>query len=532
MGISEQPCRSTPRPSSFTTFYGSSQQQIHHLPQHDTALCTEPGLGFPYYYGADQQDAAFDGDEVELGFRASKATKVDYFSSPYQPSWTLARADVAAVAAETSRVRKQRFRDVLESCKQKVEAMEAMESPVAFQEGEDGGVVGDGGGGGSGGGADGMRLVQLLVACAEAVACRDRAQAAALLRELQAGAPVHGTAFQRVASCFVQGLADRLALAHPPALGPASMAFCIPPSCAGRDGARGEALALAYELCPYLRFAHFVANASILEAFEGESSVHVVDLGMTLGLDRGHQWRGLLDGLAARAGAKPARVRVTGVGAPVDTMRAVGRELEAYAEGLGMYLEFRAVDRSLESLHIDDLGIAADEAVAINSVLELHCVVKESRGALNSVLQTIRKLSPKAFVLVEQDAGHNGPFFLGRFMEALHYYAAVFDALDAALPRYDARRARVEQFHFGAEIRNVVGCEGAARVERHERADQWRRRMSRAGFQSMPIRMAARAREWLEENAGGGGYTVAEEKGCLVLGWKGKPVIAASCWKC
>ncbi|RLN25690.1 DELLA protein RGL1-like [Panicum miliaceum] len=540
MGMSEQPCRSTP--SSYTTFYGSSQQ-IHHLPQHDAVLCTEPGLGFPYYYGTDQQDAAFDGDEVELGFRASKVTKADYYSSPYQSSWPLARADVAAAAAESSRVRKQRFRDVLESCKQKVEAMEAMESPVAFQEGEDGGVAGDAGGaaaaaggggrsGGGGGGADGMRLVQLLVACAEAVACRDRAQAAALLRELQVGAPVHGTAFQRVASCFVQGLADRLALAHPPALGPASMAFCIPPSCTGRDGARGEALALAYELCPYLRFAHFVANASILEAFEGESNVHVVDLGMTLGLDRGHQWRGLLDGLAARAGAKPKRVCITGVGAPVDTMRAVGRELEAYADGLGMYLEFRAVDRSLESLHIDDLGIGADEAVAINSILELHCVVKESRGALNSVLQTIRRLSPKAFVLVEQDAGHNGPFFLGRFMEALHYYAAVFDALDAALPRYDARRARAEQFHFGAEIRNVVGCEGAARVERHERADQWRRRMSRAGFQSVPIRMAARAREWLEENAGGGGYTVAEEKGCLVLGWKGKPVIAASCWKC
>lgn len=538
MGTSEQPCTSTP--NSFTTTSSSyvTSQQIHHLPQHDSVVCTEPGLGFPYYYVTDrQQDAAFDGDEVELGFQASKATRVDYYSSPYQLSWPLARA----AAAESSRVRKKRFWDVLESCKQKVEAMEAMESPlVAFQEAEDGGaVVGDGGGGGggrgSGGGADGMRLVQLLVACAEAVACRDRAQAAALLRELQAGAPVHGTAFQRVASCFVQGLADRLALAHPPALGPASMAFCIPPSCAGRDGgARAEALALAYDLCPYLRFAHFVANASILEAFEGETNVHVLDLGMTLGLDRAHQWRALLDGLAARAGAaaRPARVRVTAVGAPADAMRAVGRELLAYAEGLGLCLQFRAVDRSLESLHIDDLGIAADEAVAINSVLELHCVVKESRGALNSVLQTIRKLSPKAFVLVEQDAGHNGPFFLGRFMEALHYYAAVFDALDAALPRYDARRARVEQFHFGAEIRNVVGCEGAARVERHERADQWRRRMSRAGFQSMPIRMAARAREWLEENAGGGGYTVAEEKGCLVLGWKGKPVIAASCWKC
>ena len=32
---------------------------------------------------------------------------------------------------------------------------------------------------------------------------RDRAQAAALLRELQVGAPVHDTVFRRFASCFV-----------------------------------------------------------------------------------------------------------------------------------------------------------------------------------------------------------------------------------------------------------------------------------------------------------------------------------------
>ncbi|KAK3162758.1 hypothetical protein QOZ80_1BG0093380 [Eleusine coracana subsp. coracana] len=560
MGVPEQPCKT----NSFTTSsYGYSEQQhqqdFHLSPQDDVSLSTEQGLGFipSYYYGTEQHEATFDADEVvELGFiRASnKATRVDYVSSPsyYHPSWSTM---MSRSADESSRVRKQRFYDVLESCKQKVEAMEAMaaessSSPAvssSFQEAGDQqqldvvGVVGmtTMASGGDVTRADGMRLVQLLVACAEAVACRDRAQAAALLRELQAGAPVHGTAFQRVASCFVQGLADRLALAHPPALGPASMAFCLPASSSSASscGARGEALALAYELCPYLRFAHWVANACILDAFEGERNVHVVDLGMTMGLARGHQWRALLDGLAARPGSKPARVRVTGVGAPLDAMRAVGRDLESYAEGLGLRLEFRAVDRGLETLHVDDLlGPAEEEeeeeAVAISSVLELHHVVKESRGALNSVLQTVRRATPRAFVLVEQDAGHNGPFFLGRFMEALHYYAALFDALDAALPRYDARRARVEQFHFGAEIRNVVGCEGAARVERHERADQWRRRMSRAGFQSVPIRMAAKAREWLEENAGGGGYTVAEEKGCLVLGWKGKPVIAASCWKC
>lgn len=63
--------------------------------------------------------------------------------------------------------------------------------------------------------ADGMRLLQLLIACAEAVACRDKSHASALLSELRANALVFGSSFQRVASCFVQGLADRLAMVQP-----------------------------------------------------------------------------------------------------------------------------------------------------------------------------------------------------------------------------------------------------------------------------------------------------------------------------
>lgn len=117
-------------------------------------------------------------------------------------------------------------------------------------------------------------------------------------------------------------------------------------------------------------------------------------------------------------------------------------------------------------------------------------------------------------------------------MEALHYYSAIFDSLDAMLPKYDTRRAKIEQFFFAEEIKNIVSCEGTARVERHEKIDQWRRRMSRAGFQATPVKMIMQAEEWLGKANVCEGYTVMEEKGCLVLGWKSKPIIAASSWKC
>lgn len=376
---------------------------------------------------------------------------------------------------------------------------------------------------------DGMRLVQLLIACAEAVACRDKSHASVLLSELRCNALVFGSSFQRVASCFVQGLADRLAMVNP--LG--AVGFVCPVLMDVGSEKKEEALSLVYEICPHIKFGHFVANSAILEAFEGESFVHVVDLGMTLALPHGHQWRELIQSLANRSGGKPPRrIRITAVGLCVDRFRVTGDELEAYANSLGMNLEFCVVESNLESLELKDIKRFEGEVLVVNSILQLHCVVKESRGALNSVLQMVHELSPKVLVLVEQDSSHNGPFFLGRFMEALHYYSAIFDSLDAMLPKYDTRRAKMEQFYFAEEIKNIISCEGPARVERHERVDQWRRRMSRAGFQSAPIKMIAEAKQWLGNIKACEGYTVVEEKGCLVLGWKSKPIIAASCWKC
>ncbi|XWS51366.1 hypothetical protein CRYUN_Cryun12cG0170700 [Craigia yunnanensis] len=378
--------------------------------------------------------------------------------------------------------------------------------------------------------ADGMRLLQILIACAEAVACRDKSHASALLSELRANALVFGSSFQRVASCFVQGLADRLALVQP--FGTVGRVAPVMNIMDIASDKKEEAFRLVYEICPHIQFGHFVANSSILEAFEGESFVHVVDLGMTLGLPHGDQWRHLIQSLANRAGKPPCRLRITAVGLCIGRFQIIGQELKAYAKDLGMNLEFSIVESNLENLRPEDIKVFDGEVLVVNSILQLHCVVKESRGALNSVLQMIHELSPKILVLVEQDSSHNGPFFLGRFMEALHYYSAIFDSLDTVLPKYDTRRAKMEQFYFAEEIKNIVSCEGPDRVERHERVDQWRRRMSRAGFQAAPLRMMSQAKQWIGKNKVCEGYTVLEDKGCLVLGWKSKPIVAASCWKC
>lgn len=230
-----------------------------------------------------------------------------------------------------------------------------------------------------------------------------------------------------------------------------------------------EASRLFYEICPQIQFGHFVAKAAILEAFEGESSVHVVDLCMNLGSLQGQPWRNLMHSLARRKGKPPSSFQLTGVRAAAEWLKDNIDELEIYANSFGMHYQFSVVESNLESLQPEDINLFDGELLVVNSILQLHGVVKESGVALNSVLQKIRKLSPKAVLLVEQDANHNGPFFLGRFMEALHYYSAIFDSLDTVLPKYDTRRAKMEQFFFAEEIKNIICCEGSARVERHLR---------------------------------------------------------------
>ncbi|KAE8667937.1 putative nucleoside diphosphate kinase [Hibiscus syriacus] len=165
------------------------------------------------------------------------------------------------------------------------------------------------------------------------------------------------------------------------------------------------------------------------------------------------------------------------------------------------------VESNLENQKPEDIEVYDNEVLVVNNILQLHCVVKENRGALNSVLQMIHELPQKLLVLVEQYSSHNGPFFLGRFMEALHYYSATSIHWTQCYPRPDW-------------------------VERHERVDQWQRRMSRAGFQAAPLWLLSQTKQWLGNNKVIEGYTVVEDKWLLVLGWKCKPIIAVSCWKC
>ena len=390
------------------------------------------------------------------------------------------------------------------------------------------------GDGGGGGGVDGgLQLVHSLLACAEAVGCRDIRLADSMLGRLWRSANCYGDSLQRVSYWFTMGLKSRLS----------NIQSLNPKGVFNQGGMsvsseKMEAFHLLHQATPYIAFGFMAANDAIVRAGKGKGngngndSIHIIDLGMEHCL----QWPPLIRTLAQQPEGPPKKVRITGlVKSGVTGLEPAMKELAEYAAAMGVPLELNIVpepelDPAAAPGFPTSLDVREGEALFVNSIMHLHGYVKESRGSLTAVLRAVKNLRPTLVTVVEKDANHNGPFFLGRFLESLHYYSAIFDSLEACLPRNSLQRMKIERGYFGEEIRNIVAYEGSERMERHERAEQWRRQIRRAGFQAVGMKTMSQARMMLSVY-GCDGYSLGSEKGCLLLGWKGKPVMMASAWQ-
>lgn len=369
---------------------------------------------------------------------------------------------------------------------------------------------------------NGVRLVHALMACAEAVQQNNLKLADALVEHVGRLAVSQAGAMGKVATYFAEALALRIyGVSQPPV-----------------DSSFSDMQYLHfYESCPYLKFAHFTANQAILEAFATADRVHVIDFG----LKQGMQWPALMQALALRPGGPPA-FRLTGIGPPqpdnTDALQHVGLKLAQMAKTIRVQFEFRGfVCNSLVDLEPSLIEIRPGEAVAVNSVFELHELLAR-RGAIDKVLSTIKAVNPKIVTVVEQEANHNEPVFLARFTEALHYYSTMFDSLEGSssssgLTAAASQEVLMSELYLGRQICNVVACEGSERIERHETLSQWRTRMGPAGFEPVHLGSNAfkQASTLLALFAGGDGYRVEENNGCLLLGWHTRPLIATSAWK-
>ncbi|GFP99811.1 scarecrow-like transcription factor pat1 [Phtheirospermum japonicum] len=285
-----------------------------------------------------------------------------------------------------------------------------------------------------------------------------------------------------------------------------------------------------YQICPYYKFAYMSANVIIAEAMENETRVQIIDFQIA----QGSQWIPFIQALSRRPGGPPV-LRITGIDDPQSAyargggLGSVGERLSRVAKSCGVPFEFRCEAQPSK------LEVRRGEALAVNFPYVLHHVPDESVSTANHrdrLLRLVKSLSPKIVTLVEQESNTNTAGFVRRFREAVDYYAAMFESIDAAArPRDDRVRVSAEEHCVARDVVNIIACEGSERVERHELFGKWRLRLAMAGF--CPVRLSSSVsgtvRDMLKEYSSN--YRVAEGNGALYLGWKNRALVTSSAWR-
>ncbi|CAL5086483.1 unnamed protein product [Urochloa decumbens] len=348
-------------------------------------------------------------------------------------------------------------------------------------------------------------LRTLLIHCVQAVSMDDRHSASELLGRIKQHSSPRGDSNQRLAHCFAVGLEARLA-------GTGSQVY---KSLMSKRTPLVEYLK-AYQL--YLTascfkiMAYKFSNMIIAKVSAGRNKVHIVDYGMHHAL----QWSSLLGWLGTLEDGSP-EVRFTGIDLPQPGFRPAalveetGRRLSKCAHQFGVKFKFRSM------FHFGNL---TDDSSDIYSP-----------SPRDVVLSNIQKMRPDIFILCVKNSSYRAPFFVTRFREALFYYSAMFDMLDATIPRDSDHRLLLERNFLGRSALNVIACEGLDRVERLETYKQWQLRNHRAGLRQLPldpdivkvIRKNVKDRYHKD-------FVIDVDHQWLLEGWKGRILCAMSTW--
>lgn len=361
---------------------------------------------------------------------------------------------------------------------------------------------------------EGLHLLTLLLQCAEAVAADNLEEANRLLLEISELSTPFGTSAQRVAAYFSEAMSARLVSS--------CLGLYAPLPSVPHRTRLASAFQVFNGISPFVKFSHFTANQAIQEAFEREDRVHIIDLDIMQGL----QWPGLFHILASRPGGPP-RVRLTGLGSSMEALEATGKRLSDFAQTLSLPFEFCPVAEKVGNLDPDRLGVNRREALAVHW---LHHSLYDVTGSDTNTLWLLQRLAPKVVTMVEQDLSQAGSF-LARFVEAIHYYSALFDSLGASYGEDSQERHIVEQQLLSREIRNVLAVGGPARTG-EVKFGNWREKLSQSGFRGISLAGNAAAQATLLLGMfPSDGYTLVEENGTLKLGWKDLCLLTASAWR-
>ncbi|KAH0711826.1 hypothetical protein KY289_007785 [Solanum tuberosum] len=391
----------------------------------------------------------------------------------------------------------------------------------------------------------GLHLIHSLLISATSIDENTIDLAIENLHELYQNVTLLGDSIQRMAAYFADGLIARLLTRKSPFYD----MIMKPPT------QEEEFLAFTqfYKVSPFYQFAHFTANQAILEVFEKELEynnglLHVIDF---FDISYGFQWPSLIQSLSENATTlNRISLKITGYGKTIDELRETETRLVSFAKGFrNLSFEFQGVLSG--SYKLSNLTKRKNETLAINLMFHLNSLSTYSK--ISKTLKEVHDLCPSIVTIVEQEGCKIPQTFMPRFMDSLHYFAAMFDSLDDCLPIDSIERLSIEKNHLGKEIKNVLNyVEGgnnnnSSRYDDNEQMETCKGRMESHGFLGIPLscknimqaKLLMKIRSYSNSTIqidGGinGGFRVfeIEDPRAISLAWQDRSIVTASAWHC
>lgn len=230
---------------------------------------------------------------------------------------------------------------------------------------------------------------------------------------------------------------------------------------------------------PIARMAAQIANNLLAHFIEGKDSIALC----SIGIGTGRQELALLQELERR-NQLPKKVIVYAIEPSEESVREARKVLEDAGKRMNIDLVFHSFVSTIEDLSKEDWLLIGqgNEPLLVNAAFSMHHM-RDREGEANTRNAIMRKIvewRPISFVLCEPYSNHHTADLQERFLNCWHHYSLLFQLINE-LSITAEEKVGLKLF-FAREIEDILGNTEECRTEKHEKAEDWLKHLTGAGF--------------------------------------------------
>lgn len=293
-----------------------------------------------------------------------------------------------------------------------------------------------------------------------------------------------------------------------------------------------NAYKLFSETSPIMQFVDFTCTQALLEAFEDDDSVHILDFDIGCG----SQWASFIRELPLRKRGAPILKITTfassSIHHPLELALVCGN-IQEFANEVGVSLDLQVMDLDLldpTSCKIPNFQPTKNETVAVNFPIWAfsHCPF-----VLFQVLSFIKQCSPKIMISFDRGCDRFDLSFPSHIFRVLDSCSSMLESLHGSnVPSNISNK--IEKFLIQPIIeRAILGRMYSPDKMQANKAYQWKNLFTSVGFFPFPFSNFTESQaDQVVKRTPVRGFQVEKQQASLVLSWMSQELVAASAWRC